>query len=93
MKKIKIGDKDVYIEKLNSYSWEKVNCPKCEKYNWIYIGDTADLSRTDDDGFCCWQCENIFLFPFVIDEYIELENLIEIGDLMVARGLKSPIRV
>lgn len=44
--------------------FEKAECPKCNKINYIYLGNQEDMtSSVGESPVCmCWNCENKFLW-------------------------------
>jgi DNA-directed RNA polymerase subunit RPC12/RpoP len=46
-------------------TWYEVRCPYCDTKNWLYDGDTNDLSKMDIDGMVCWNCKKKSL---IVDE-------------------------
>ena len=90
MKKVKIGDRVAHIAEIVSYTWLHSHCPSCDVKNWIYLGNQDDLTAPDADAFSCYACKRIFLLPFAIDDEIELEHLMEVGDFFLVDGQKNP---
>ena len=37
-------------------TWYEMRCASCLAVNFVYDGDTSDLSGVDVDGFVCWEC-------------------------------------
>lgn len=40
--------------------WYKVNCPDCDKPNWVYYGDPSDMTFFEPENIQCHSCKTCF---------------------------------
>lgn len=73
--------------------WIEIECPQCQKTNWVDNGDINDLSYPDIDAFECFNCHTIIDLeteqPALNMRKSRVEGLPE-SDLFVQQGQESP---
>jgi hypothetical protein len=60
-------------------SWDKENCKHCSCVNWIYHGDTSDLTVPDTLGYVCCRCFGVNSFCDGLDIEDDDPSLYELG--------------
>ena len=73
---------------MNTITWYKMWCPKCDVVNWIDNGDTSDLSVIDVEGCECHACGHVWLFNEELSE--EMNRSTDIEDMYIEKGLETP---
>lgn len=64
-------------------------CPQCGEMNWVYNGDTADLTGVDVEAIRCWACRHEFLID---DSDPILQKVLGVkspGDAYIADGKRT----
>lgn len=45
-----------------SVTWEQIHCKECGVINFVYLGNMADLTARDTEGFICYKCGEVHSF-------------------------------
>lgn len=63
-------------------TWLEIDCEKCEKANWVRLGNLDDQTMTDVTHYRCWHCGQVCPVSDVVENEYESDDYNQVDGLV-----------